>query len=123
MDTTKENIKMCEEASKVQDEHFEKQSVGDWFAFSLRSGKNGKPFVKTSNEYPYDPNYYTWLPRQDDLQEMVKKDGAIVDWGFYHFANDGIGYYLEYFNSMEQLWLAFVMKEKHSKTWNGEEWA
>jgi len=24
--------------------------------------------------------------------------------------------------SMEQLWLAFVMKEKHSKTWSNGEW-
>ena len=24
--------------------------------------------------------------------------------------------------SMEQLWLAFVMKEKYNKVWNGEEW-
>ena len=24
--------------------------------------------------------------------------------------------------SMEQLWLAFVMKEKYNKTWNGESW-
>jgi len=23
---------------------------------------------------------------------------------------------------MEQLWLAFVMKEKHNKTWNGKDW-
>ena len=26
------------------------------------------------------------------------------------------------FTSMEQLWLAFVMKEKFNKTWNGEAW-
>ena len=26
------------------------------------------------------------------------------------------------FASMEQLWLAFVMKEKYNKIWNGEEW-
>ena len=30
-------------------------------------------------------------------------------------------YYYE-FISMEQLWLAFVMKEKYSKQWNGKEW-
>ena len=24
--------------------------------------------------------------------------------------------------SMEQLWLAFVMKEKFNKTWDGEKW-
>ena len=26
-------------------------------------------------------------------------------------------------NSMEQLWLAFVMKENHNKTWDGEKWS
>jgi len=26
------------------------------------------------------------------------------------------------FTSMEQLWLAFVMKEKYNKVWNGKEW-
>ena len=24
--------------------------------------------------------------------------------------------------SMEQLWLAFVMKDKYDKTWDGKEW-
>ena len=24
--------------------------------------------------------------------------------------------------SMEQLWLAFVMKDKYKKVWNGEDW-
>ncbi len=27
-----------------------------------------------------------------------------------------------YFDSMEQLWLAFVQKELHQKQWNGSEW-
>jgi len=26
------------------------------------------------------------------------------------------------FHSMEQLWLAFVMKELYNKQWSGEEW-
>jgi len=30
--------------------------------------------------------------------------------------------YTAIFNSMEQLWLAFVMKEKFDKVWNGEDW-
>lgn len=68
----------------------------------------------------------TWLPRQDQLQDMVKerfagahslihwfeqwftlnwlKDSSLADW------------------SMEQLWLAFVMKEKYNKAWNGKNW-
>jgi len=28
----------------------------------------------------------------------------------------------DYFHSMEQLWLAFVMKEKYNKVWNGSDW-
>lgn len=31
--------------------------------------------------------------------------------------------YPKQFTSMEQLWLAFVMKGKHNKVWNGREWA
>jgi len=30
--------------------------------------------------------------------------------------------YLFQFKTMEQLWLAFVMKERFGKTWNGEDW-
>ncbi len=32
---------------------------------------------------------------------------------------DGVKYYC---TSMEQLWLAFVMKEKFNKVWSGKEW-
>ena len=69
-----------------------------------------------------------WLPRQDDLQAMVEEShilklSRLVDWlcnedwdgGFY---ND----YAESFTSMEQLWLAFVLKERYSKIWNGTGW-
>ena len=60
-----------------------------------------------------------WLPRQDQLQEMVD----ISDWRFKlvncaSFLADNFGS----FATMEQLWLAFVMKEKYHKIWNGEDW-
>lgn len=60
------------------------------------------------------------LERQDQLQEMIDdfKLPERLPW-FYDFAvNDVPGKFV----SMEQLWLAFVMKEKYGKTWNGEEW-
>jgi len=76
-----------------------------------------------------------WLPRQDQLQEMILDDeqyesssiklklsayGLINKFGLWTKDN------LEYINgllySMEQLWLAFVMKEKYNKIWNGSEW-
>jgi len=79
----------------------------------------------------------TWLPRQDQLQEMLNN----VGWHQYdepgwnlHFINKkmscepdlpddgGPSAYYGSFTSFEQLWLAFVMKEKYNKAWNGEEW-
>ncbi len=64
---------------------------------------------------------YIWLPTQSQLQEMIIKHG-------HH--NSGILFGLMQFSdkysyndkSMEQLWLAFVMKEKYNKVWNGEDW-
>ncbi len=80
-----------------------------------------------------------WLPRQEDLQKMVKiprrqyVDGTETReqyclsylvtclCGFF-VENYYPKQYLDIFTSMEQLWLAFVMKETHGKLWNGENW-
>lgn len=37
-------------------------------------------------------------------------------WDFQKYAES------EEFKTMEQLWLAFVMKECFNKTWNGKQW-
>ena len=65
-----------------------------------------------------------WLPRQDQLQGMVgnhtwyglilKLNQFVEEVDFSQEANE--------FRSMEQLWLAFVMKEKYNKVWNGDDW-
>ena len=75
---------------------------------------------KQSKEYSF-----IWLPRQDQLQEMViNSDYAMTycsrlwDWAGKQMS----GHYVMKFASMEQLWLALVMKEKYNKTWNGETW-
>lgn len=85
--------------------------------------------------------YYCQVERQDQLQEMILAqdlanhavvrpyehpliDNLLV--AFMSFCNkqtwmgmaDGTGNR----PSMEQLWLAFVMKEKHNKVRNGSEW-
>lgn len=56
---------------------------------------------------------------QDQLQEMISTSprelmNALLKWEslFGHF----------YYSSMEQLWLAFYMSEKHNKYWSGTEW-
>ncbi len=75
---------------------------------------------------------WLWLPRQDDLQGMI--DRSILNetslalakrFGKWLEDNSFIGSCLTEIvrkNSMEQLWLAFVMKEKYNKTWNGKDW-
>ena len=61
-----------------------------------------------------------WLPRQDQLQEMMNESKFILIERFYKFVNDNIPFCRE--KSMEQLWLVFVMKEKFNKMWNGKQW-
>ena len=127
MDVGAEYIKMCEKADEIQTKTqpvhiMESREVfvydGDeiWFHYAVGEGK-GMVIRKV------------WLPRQDQLQEMLewaKKGtyGVLLIDAFYNwskktfnpqpFGNDSM--------SWEQLWLAFVMKEKYNKTWSGEEW-
>ena len=57
-----------------------------------------------------------WLPRQDQLQEMAGKfPEYVVDWYQFTLENGHL-------ESMEQLWLCFVMSQKFSKQWNGKDW-
>ena len=85
-------------------------------------------FGVSGNSYGNSSKGLIWLPRQDQLQRMVQFSGGLLNqlWHFkdFCFARDN-GYNFEYIlslNSMEQLWLAFVMKEKYNKFWNNEKW-
>ena len=116
MDTSEIYMKMCEKAWPYLKEHkipFNRQ---------LR-------MLKIKGER-LGAGYYEGIPlwEQDQLQEMLPEDHIIklenlVDWlcdgdwdgGFF---ND----YAESFTSREQLELAFVMKEKYQKRWDGENW-
>ena len=75
-----------------------------------------------------------WLPRQDQLQEMVS--GSLVykldkfdEWRNSNYLEPGLFNYARsnqadhIFNSMEQLWLSFVMWELHQKQWGRGAWA
>ena len=115
---------MCEKAEEIQ--KIWKPRVGDlaWRGTKYLPTKDACGYLTDVDVFDtqgYKARGSVWLPRQDQLQEMVKSD-TIINWDFYHFINDGLTDYLDYFNSMEQLWLAFVMKEKHNKTWDGEDW-
>jgi len=73
--------------------------------------------------------YYVWLPRQDQIQEMIERFMAetknwrgvwALEQSFHHWfleeAKINVG------ATMEQLWLAFYMYEKHKKGWDGNKW-
>ncbi len=73
-----------------------------------------------------------WLPTQSQLQGMVRdiidcpshSSCAIfinVGHRIRRWCDDAWDYWMQ-FTSMEQLWLAFVMKEKWDKVWVNEKW-
>ncbi len=97
-----------------------------------------KTYVDFSgNWYIYFKKSGEWcqLERQDQLQEMVPNE-YMVDWtpslfplhlakvlaDFVDEMHDGWDDMSWQPSSMEQLWLAFVMKEKFDKTWDGDKW-
>lgn len=69
---------------------------------------------------------HIWLPTQSQLQEMVGSSDNEGRNRVLELTERFNGYCsvtrLSDFTSMEQLWLAFVMKENHNKVWDGEEW-
>ena len=146
MDTSETYVKMCEKAKELQDSW--KPDCGDYAIISQRDNrvviitchlnidiKGADRFVDVvfPESYGINVDYkkvqnMTWLPRQDQLQEMVKSD-IHPHWQLNNFVDAGLsdyiqemGEYTKQFSSMEQLWLALVMREKYSKIWNGEVW-
>ena len=86
-----------------------------------------------TNEEWHRQSKVIWLPRQDQLQEMVKGDkhAHLLVYEFacwFHgsadplYAMAGSSHGVDDTNSMEQMWLAFVMKERYNKVWRDGEW-
>ena len=108
MDTSKEYIEMCRQAERDAPELFYKSSfnIHD-FTFKVEGN-----------------DLLWWLPRQDDLQEMISlashqhpQDLLRI---FYEWVQHHDFKWIHFYASMEQLWLAFVMKEKYNKIWDGK---
>ena len=147
MDTSKEYIKMCEEAEEIQiygrdnflklrpvfvfDILLDRVSLAIWVPQAMQEKLNcGGDEVIVSIEQNRDKGVYLekqpgeviWLPRQDQLQEML--DCETYELLDMCSESDGIMWQAlhDYASSMEQLWLAFVMKEKYNKTWDKDKW-
>jgi hypothetical protein len=135
MDTSETYIKMCEKATEIQTEW--KPNQGDLYCYQ----ENGPEYYVHMLLKKHNPQYlalpgYIWLPRQAQLQEMV--DAPYQD---DNPERQSIGRHaqliqlvrdidlfsqqinLKSITSMEQLWLAFIMKAKYGKVWNGTDWA
>ena len=117
MDTSKEYIDMCAKAKEMQHEELHTRD----FAVD----KKGELIFIHSHLTSLTLDELIWLPRQDQLQKMIKyKYGdrtiSLLN-NFIQFTR--VCYAHGKYWSMEQLWLAFVMKEKYNKIWDGEDWA
>lgn len=140
MDTSETYIKMCEKAAEIQalkpkkDEY----NYNEWSDFSVGSvfWDERVVVIGTINQLEgicddcvrHTSKNLIWLPRQDQLQEMlnIKLESMLGDFynaiGVLWEAGWTLREEYEQFTSMEQLWLAFVMKEKYNKIWDGESW-
>ena len=112
-------IKMCEKAEEVQ--RLRPIQLGDWYAAQGNRcvcviGSLAHPKLTADLFLGKD----TWLPRQDQLQEMMPMPLSIVIDDFRNFCLQDGQVWL--FGSMEQLWLAFVMRDKYNKVWDGQDW-
>lgn len=151
MDTSKKYILMCEKAKEIQETWCPKE--GDhrdlvWSNWDGLSGKykgkgrvwianlnTWKEFRHSNNGVEWFKKFCTWLPRQDQLQEMLSETHMLcAKISMFHDFYDPerscpeidpckkcqkIGKYRRStFRTMEQLWLGFVMSELYKKRWD-----
>ncbi len=136
MDTTAQYIKQCEQAREIQESW--RWVGGDWWVqtdtkvvYCIPSKTYSHAWRGDRYMCMYDPPELTrylciWLPRQDQLQDMV-----ILTFDIWqkldHFADmgwlDGYAYFgdsFEHIDTYEKAWLCFVMYHEHKKLWDKE---
>ena len=126
MDRSSNYIKMCESIKEIQEQW--QPEFGDFFvSMSLGLTSPCQPIISDlEKKVSYLKTIKAvWLTRQDQLQEMVIENYA-MPWDLaIAFSNVLMGEnasYFEKFDSMEKLWLAFIMFEKYKKKWKEGEW-
>lgn len=135
MDTTEKYIKMCEKAEEIQ-------NLIDMFQLGnfLWRGKEYLYEACVCDAVPCFKDEKVWLPRQDELQDILKATHLTNPYNLVSFLWNVLNedkscpeevsceecikesMYWRNFKTMEQLWLAFVMYEKYNKSWNGKKW-
>ena len=150
MDTSKEYIEMCRKAVDVMGLwdsdviNWRNQGYSTKHECLVVEGQDGTAmcpklslllFKKEREQYKKEfCEFEHWIPLfyQDQLQGMVERSLSVKSNGnhmavqFAYFVSDHIENHIHFgdvlLQSMEQLWLAFVMHEKFQKKWDGEDW-
>ena len=147
MDATNRYAMMCQQAEEIQHLWSPKQCD---FIINHEDLEEGLSFCRSAESIVQVVNMYyeekdseqyqqecedlkeqaLWLPRQDQLQKIIEPDNArvysltsiVMERQYHDYTKNAMGIAPELFYSMEQLWLAYIMKEKFHKVWNEEEW-
>lgn len=120
---TKNYIKMCERAEEIQVKW--KPRIGDTIKHRLTKSTQLITLydIETYSDDFYIEEKYTWLPTQEQLQEMLKNSWADPSILLAEFYGWQVFIYPKFKDeSITERWLAFVMKEKYNKVWTGEDW-
>jgi hypothetical protein len=125
MDSSDTYINMNDKAKEIQFEHTIYE-IGDFY-YEGRDIVTNQPRFSIASESDDGKkrtvaNMKTWLPRQDQLQRMTGNYAEQCTIIYRYLMKEAI-WPDPSINTMEQLWLIVVMKEKYSKVWNGTEWA
>lgn len=116
MDLSSEYIKMCD-CPEIQGMYGIAYPDDDFM------GKKNFYYdpIKGQSDYPGSPEVI-WLPRQDQLQEMLYDNYKCFGIRIKNMLENFSKWAMQdkKFTSMEQLWLAFVMKDKFNKLYDGE---
>lgn len=124
MDTSEQYIKMCDcEEIQGHRDVFETIGIDDEnYDPRIRIDKQGSFWWESNTTW--EKTKHIWLPRQDQLQEMVANGDCAYD--LFHRFEIWVNWYDNEISqlelSMNQLWLAFVMKERFNKVWDGDSW-
>ena len=143
MDTSKEYLEMCKNAKEIQDlwkprfsdfvYHFVNYLEEIGIIVSCPKEKDLLIiYVNDRVKYIYQLDTLCWIPRQDQLQELLWNTNILEDnvthllIRFYDTIHgtdpEDRDFYWTQFNTFEQLWLTFYMWSKHYKIWDGNKW-
>lgn len=125
---TKNYIKMCEKAKEIQ----KAWKPVDWDKFIYKD--DGEMGIACVDEEPMNKETmkeinkkYIYLPTQEQLQEIYGYKMPIhkipfMERPYYLISKLHDFEYVNKYEDMNELWLAFVMYEKYNKVWNGKDW-